>query len=136
MLASPQGETTKSMPETILVIDDETEMADTCARVLRAFGFKCLVAYDSARAFALIDSERPALVVADITLPTSDGFEIARYVRQSSPEIPVILMTAYHTPDIARDAQVAGAAAYLRKPFPNADLIATVKSLLGEAVKA
>ena len=123
------------MPETILVIDDEMEMADTCARILRGFGFKCLVAYDSARAFALIDSERPALIVADITLPTSDGFQIARYVRQKSPEIPVILMTAYHTPDIARDAQAAGAA-YLRKPFPNADLIATVKSLLDGAVKA
>jgi CheY-like chemotaxis protein len=119
------------MPETILIVDDETEMADTCARVLRGYGFVCLVAYDSAKAFALIDSERPALVVSDITLPISDGFEIARHARQKSPEIPVVLMTAYHTPDIARDAQAAGAAAYLRKPFPNTDLVATVKSLLG-----
>jgi DNA-binding NtrC family response regulator len=123
------------MPQTIIVVDDEMEMADTCARVLRCCGFKCLVAYDGATALALIDSERPALVVSDICLHTSDGFEIARYVRQKSPEIPVVLMTAYHTPDIARDAQAAGAAAYLRKPFPNADLIATVKSLLDGAVK-
>jgi CheY-like chemotaxis protein len=123
------------MPQTIIVVDDEMEMADTCARVLRCCGCKCLVAYDGATALALIDSERPALVVSDICLHTSDGFEIARYVRQKSPEIPVVLMTAYHTPDIARDAQAAGAAAYLRKPFPNADLIATVKSLLDGAVK-
>lgn len=119
------------MAETILIIDDETEMADTCARVLRGYGFTCLVAYDSAEAFALIDSELPALIVSDITLPISDGFEIARYARRKSPEIQVVLMTAYHTPDIARDAQAAGAAAYLRKPFPNTDLIAAVKSLLG-----
>ncbi len=116
--------------EAILIVDDETEMADTCARVLRAFGFKCLVAYDSAKAFALIDSEGPALIVSDITLLTSDGLEIVRYAHQKSPEIPVVLMTAYHTPDIARIARAAGAAAYLRKPFPNAELIATVKSLL------
>ena len=119
------------MAETILIVDDETEMADTCARVLRALGFNCLVAYDSAKAFALIDSERPALVVSDITLPASDGFEIARYVHRRSPDIPVILMTGYHTPDIARNAHAAGAAAYLRKPFPNAELISTVKTLLG-----
>jgi CheY-like chemotaxis protein len=124
------------MPETILIIDDEKEMADTCARVLRALGFNCLVAYDSAKAFAMIDSERPALVVSDITLPTSDGFEIARYVRQIAPEIPVVLMTAYHTPDIARNAHAAGAAAYLRKPFLNAELVSTVKSLLGGDGKA
>jgi len=119
------------MPETILIVDDETEMADTCARVLRALGFKCLVAYDSAKALALIDSERPALVVSDITLPASDGFEIARYVHQNSPDIPVILMTGYHTPYVARNAHAAGAAAYLRKPFSNAELISTVKTLIG-----
>ena len=119
------------LSEIILVVDDETEMADTCARVLRASGFKCLVAYDGAKALALIDSEHPALVVSDITMPTSDGFEIARYVRQKSPDIPVILMSAYHTPEIARNAQAVGAKAYLRKPFPNAELISTVKLLLG-----
>lgn len=115
----------------ILVVDDESDMADTCARVLRASGFKCLVAYDSARALALIDSEHIELVVSDITLPTSDGFDIARYVHQKSPDIPVVLMTAYHTPDIARRAQVVGAKAYLRKPFFNAEMLSVVKSLLG-----
>src|SRR5512146_843105 len=119
------------MAETIIVIDDETEMADTCARVLRGLGLKCLVAYDSAKAFALIDSERPALVISDINLPASDGFEIVRYVHQRSPEIPVVLMTAYHTPGTARSALVAGAAAYLHKPFANAELIATVNTLVG-----
>jgi DNA-binding response OmpR family regulator len=126
-LAAPNG---GAMLETILIVDDETEMADTCARVLGALGFKCLVAYDSAKALALIDSEEPALVISDISLPASDGFEIARYVHRKSPEIPVVLMTAYHTPDIGRIALAAGAAAYLRKPFPNAELVSTVKSLL------
>jgi DNA-binding NtrC family response regulator len=136
LLALSKYVVTELMPETILIVDDEIEMADTCARVLRGFGFKCLVAYDSAKALALIDSERPALVVSDVTLHTSDGFEIARYAHQKSPEIPVVLMTAYHTPDLARNAHAAGAAAYLRKPFPNAELVSTVKSLLGGDGKA
>jgi DNA-binding NtrC family response regulator len=121
------------MPKTILIVDDETEMADTCARILRARGFNCLVAYDTSTAFALMDAEHPALVVSDITMPDGDGLEVARHASKQSPKIPVILMTAYHTPEIARNAQQAGAAAYLRKPFPNADLIATVKKLLGKA---
>ena len=120
------------MPEIILIVDDETEMADTCARVLRARGFNCLVAYDTSNAFALMDSEHPALVVSDITMPDGDGFEVARHAGKKSPKIPVILMTAYHTPEIARHAQQAGAVAYLRKPFPNAELIAAVKTLLGK----
>lgn len=109
-------------------------MADTCARVLRANGFNCLVAYGSAKAFALIDSERPALVISDITMPDSDGFEVARHASKNSPKIPVVLMTAYHTPEIARNVEHAGAAGYLRKPFPNAELIATVKMILGQHV--
>lgn len=119
------------MPGAILIVDDETEMADTCARLLSAFGYNCLVAHDGAKALALIDSDRPALVVSDINLPVSDGFEIARYVHKKGPETPVILMTGYHTPEVARKAQAAGAAAYLRKPFPNTELVATVKTLLG-----
>jgi DNA-binding response OmpR family regulator len=119
------------MPETILIVDDETDMADTCVRVLRASGFNCVVAYNGAKASALIDSEGPALVISDITMPDGDGFEVARHAGKKSPKIPVVLMTAYHTPEIARNVRQVGAAAYLRKPFPNAELIATVKTLLG-----
>jgi DNA-binding NtrC family response regulator len=124
------------MPQTILIVDDESDLADTCARLLRGFGFTCLVAYDSAKALALFDLHRPSLVLSDISLPNSDGLEIARYVHQKSPEIPVVLMTAFHTPDMARDAHAAGAAAYIRKPFANAELVSTVKSLLDGGGKA
>ena len=66
----------------ILIIDDDTEVADTCARVLKTAKFDCLVAYDSPMAILLFDSSRPALVLSDINLPTGNGYEIARYVRE------------------------------------------------------
>jgi DNA-binding NtrC family response regulator len=116
--------------QTVLVVDDEADLADTCARLIRGAGFACLVAYNITDALSLFDSAHPALVVSDITLPTGDGFEIARYVRQKSPGTPVILMTAYHTPNAAQEAVRAGAARYLRKPFPNSELISAVKSLI------
>ena len=114
----------------ILIVDDETEVADTCARVLKRAGFDCLVAYDSPTALALFDSGQPALVLSDINLPTGDGFEIARYVRGKSPGTPVILMTTHHNSNIPAQAVRAGAASCLRKPFSNAELISTIKSLL------
>jgi DNA-binding response OmpR family regulator len=116
------------MPETILIVDDETDLADTCARLLKREGYECLVAYGMEDAIALFDARHPKLVLSDITLPTGDGFEIARHVRQHAPGTPVILMTAYHSGNSADEARLAGAAGYLRKPFANAELVATVKS--------
>ena len=79
----------------------------------------------------LFESEHPSLVLSDITLPDGDGFEIVRYIRQKSPNTPVILMTAYHSPTAEQDALDAGASAYLRKPFANSKLISTIESFFG-----
>lgn len=118
------------LAHTVLIVDDETEVADTCARVLKRAGFDCLVAYDSSAALALFDSRQPALVLSDINLPTADGFEIARHVRRKSPGTPVILMTTHHNSSVPGHATRAGATRYLRKPFSNAELTSTVRSLL------
>jgi DNA-binding response OmpR family regulator len=116
----------------LLVVDDDVDLANACARVLKRAGFECLTTYDSPEALALFDSHRPALVLADINLPTGDGFDVARHVRERSPETPVVLMTTYHGANAPELALRAGAASYLRKPFSNAELIATVKSLLNK----
>jgi two-component system response regulator HydG len=124
------GEASAAVPYTVLIVDDEAEVADTCARVLTRAGFDCLVAYDSPAALALFNSRHPALVLSDINLATGDGFEIARYVRGKSPHTPVILMTTYHNPNAPEQATRAGAAYYLRKPFANAELTSAIKALL------
>jgi DNA-binding response OmpR family regulator len=128
--SSPYDREAATLPYTILIVDDETEVADTCARVLTRAGFDCVVAYDSPAALALIDSRQPALVLSDINLPTGDGFEIARYVRRKTPGTPVILMTGHHNSGRPEQAARAGAASYLSKPFSNAELTSTIKSLL------
>lgn len=118
------------MNETVLIVDDEADLADTCARLLKGAGFNCVVAYRQEEALSLFESSRPNVVVSDITLPTGDGYEIARYVKAKSPGTPVILMTAYHSRSASDQAREAGAAGYLRKPFPNAELISTVQSVV------
>jgi DNA-binding response OmpR family regulator len=114
----------------LLVVDDDVDLANACARILKRAGFECLTAYDSPEALALFDSHRPALVLSDINLPTDDGFEITRRVRERAPTTPVILMTTHHSANAPQEAVHAGAAGYLRKPFANAELVAMVKSLL------
>ena len=118
--------------QTILVIDDEADLASTCARLLKGAGFECEVAFTMDDALAKFDAKRPSLVLSDITLPNGDGFEIARYVRAKSPDTPVILMTAYHSAVSQEEARRSGASHYLRKPFSNSQLLTVVRSLLDQ----
>lgn len=118
------------MTDKILILDDEAELADTCARLLQGLGFTCLVSIDSVKALELFDSERPSMVLSDIMLATGNGLEIARYVRQKSPNCQVILMTAYHTSSTEQQARDAGATGYIRKPFLNLELVSMVRELL------
>jgi len=114
----------------VLIIDDESDVAKTCARVLERAGIKCLSAFDSPTALSLFDAYKPALVLCDINLRVGDGFEIARYVQTKSPGTPVVLMTAEHNSYVQDRAMRSGAAHYLRKPFANAELLRVVGSLL------
>jgi DNA-binding response OmpR family regulator len=121
------------LADTILIVDDETDLADSCARILGDAGFECLVAYDIDDALSLFDSRQVALVLSDIKFPQGDGFELSRHVRRTSPTTPVILMTGYDSAQREKEARLAGAMGYLRKPFSNARLVATIRSLLSWA---
>lgn len=118
------------MASKILVVDDELDLVDTCARLIEGLGYICLKAFDGPQAIAMIHAEHPDLIVTDFNLPHGDGLEILRRAHENRPEIPVIMMTGYHTPDTARAASEAGAKAYLRKPFLTNELTQAVRSAL------
>jgi CheY-like chemotaxis protein len=114
---------------TILLADDETEFLDTWIRVLQRQGFRCVAANNAPQAIALLSSERPDLVLTDLSLPVGDGFEVARHAQMHSPAIPVIIVTAYNTPENAARARSAGVG-YLPKPFSNRALTRAIRSVL------
>ena len=118
------------MTHKILVVDDEPDMVSTCARLLKRLGYNCLTAQDGPEAIRVIDDQHPDLVVTDLHLPVGDGFEVSRYVRRSQPKTPVIVITAYHTPDTVGQAYANGATAYLAKPFSNAEFSEAVQRAL------
>lgn len=116
---------------TILVVDDEADMLETCARIFRRSGYICLTTVNPQEALALLERVRPDLVLADLKMPRFDGLALVRKAKQVTPEIPVVIFTAYVSEASAREALEAGAAAYLPKPFTAAQLRVTVEQVMG-----
>lgn len=116
---------------TILVVDDEADMLETCARIFRRSGYTCFTTVNPQEALALLERVRPDLVLADLKMPRVDGLKLLRQAKQVAPEIPVVIFTAYVSEASAREALEAGAAAYLPKPFTAAQLRLAVEHALG-----
>lgn len=114
----------------VLIVDDERDLVVTCVRLLRQLGHTCLAAHTGPEAIGLIDAERPNLVVTDLRLPVGSGLAVARHARRASPPVPVILTTAYVSRETRQEAQEAGAAVYLPKPFSTAEFLDAVRCAL------
>src|SRR5215467_12163076 len=101
----------------VLVLDDEPDMVENCARILKRAGYQCLTSTDPQRALALVESERPDLVLTDLKMPGIDGMEVLRRAREMDPALPVIVITAFATIESAVAAIKDGAFDYLPKNF-------------------
>jgi CheY-like chemotaxis protein len=118
------------MSRTILVVDDEPDLVVNCERLLQREGHACLQAHTGPDAIRLIDRERPDLVVTDLRLPGAGGLTVARHARSRVPPIPVILITAYDSPQARIAARESGVDGYLAKPFSNAAFLQVVQRVL------
>jgi DNA-binding response OmpR family regulator len=114
---------------TIVVVDDEPNIADLVDLYLARDGFRVLKAATGQGGLDAVQAHRPRLVVLDVGLPDIDGLEVCRRLRQTS-QVPVIFLTA-------RDSEVdrvlgleLGGDDYLTKPFSPAELVARVKAVL------
>ncbi|MGL4339593.1 MAG: response regulator, partial [Rhodoglobus sp.] len=100
----------------ILVIDDDTALAEMIGIVLRAEGFETFFCDDGAAAVEAFRSTRPDLLLLDLMLPGMDGIEVCSCIRQESG-VPIIMLTAKSdTTDVVRGLE-SGADDYVVKPF-------------------
>ena len=114
----------------ILIVDDEPDMVDNCARILRRAGHRCLTATDPHRALGLLESDRPDLLLTDLKMPEIDGLALLRRARELDPALPVVVITAFATIESAVAAIKDGAFDYLPKNFSVDQLTLVVERAL------
>ncbi|MBF6276784.1 MULTISPECIES: response regulator transcription factor [Nocardia] len=119
----------------ILVVDDESTIADSVAARLRAEGFTVTTAPDGPAAVAAAETFEPDLVVLDVMLPGYDGLEVCRRI-QAERSIPVLMLTARTDETDQLIGLGVGADDYLTKPFSLRVLTARVHALLRRVERA
>jgi two-component system response regulator MtrA len=113
----------------VLVVDDDTALAEMIGIVLRSEGFEPVFCADGADALAVFRASQPDLVLLDLMLPRKDGTEVCRLIRAESL-VPIVMLTAKtDTVDIVLGLE-SGADDYISKPFKPKELIARVRARL------
>ena len=117
------------MKNKILIVDDEKNIVELVRLYVEKEGFEAVCAYTGNEALAMFRSENPDLIILDLMLPETDGWQICREVRKTS-QVPIIMLTAKSdTFDKVLGLEL-GADDYMTKPFEAKELIARVKAVL------
>src|SRR5262245_25513253 len=103
----------------VLVVEDESDTAESLALLLRLWGYDARVASDGASALDAVPTFRPNLILLDLALPQLNGFEVTRRLRQrpEGADVPVWVVSGYGRDEDRRRAREAGADLFLLKPF-------------------
>ena len=118
------------MPKRILVVDDEELIRASLSERLAREGYTCLCAETGAQAIEHINNHSFDLALLDLRLPDADGTELLERMHSASPNLPVIVITAYSAVDTAVDAMKLGACDYLPKPFDMGHVVNAVRKTL------
>ena len=116
--------------ETILIVDDEKNYLVVLEALLGAEGYEIVTANDGKAALATVREADLDLVITDMKMPWMSGMELLEECREIKPEVPVIIMTAFGTIEMAVEAMKKHAYDYIQKPFENEQLKLTVKKAL------
>ena len=122
------------MKPRVLIVEDEPGIADTLQYALRTEGFEPAWCATGEEALARIAAELPALVILDVGLPDTSGFEVFKRIRATS-DVPVVFLTA-RSDEIDRVVGLElGADDYIAKPFSPRELVARVRGILRRSAK-
>ncbi len=114
----------------ILIVEDETTLAETIAYNLREEGYRTTMAADGVAALQAFRQEQPDLVLLDVMLPGIDGLDVCRQIRKESADTPVLILTAKAREIDKVIGLEVGADDYITKPFGMLELIARVRVAL------
>ncbi len=113
----------------ILLVEDDTRVAELIQRGLGEEGFNVQIAYDGMAGKKLVNQIDYDLAITDVVLPKMDGIQLCKEIRKLKPEMPIIMLTALGTTDDKVEGFDAGADDYLVKPFEMRELVARIRAL-------
>jgi len=118
----------------ILIAEDEPNIVLSLEFLLTGAGYEIVVARDGAEALRLSGTMHPDLVVLDVMLPSVNGFEVCRQLRENraTRDAKILMLTARGREAEMEKGLAAGANAYMTKPFATKELVETVTGLIGD----
>ena len=115
----------------VLIVDDDPDVGKVIEALLVQAGISCRWVPDADSALAVLRERPMDVVITDLRMPGPSGLDLLESIVERWPEIPVVLLTAHATLDVAVEASIKGAADFLRKPFDREEVLFTVRKQLG-----
>ena len=118
-------------PKTVLVVDDQADIATIIRLTLEAEGYQILVASNGQQALQAVEEHAPDMLVMDVMMPEMSGFQALRHLKESEKtnHIPIIMLTAKSEEADILNGWLRGADLYMTKPFDPWELIANVNRI-------
>ena len=117
----------------ILVADDDRNITAALSARLTSWGYEVITAANGFDALKVMVTQKPALALIDIWMPTGMGLSVAERLKSYAVDVPIIFMTASRLEGLKSAATGLGAAAYLEKPYDPRELRRTIQRTLGTA---
>ena len=119
---------------TILLVEDTEDNRFMMRRLLEMSGYQVVEATNGEEAVSLAQSERPDLILMDLSLPVIDGLAATRAIRklEGFGNVPIVAVSAHDTSDFQSDALAAGCDSYITKPIDFSQLEILIARLLGK----
>ena len=113
------------LPKKVLIIDDEKMIRLTTGFLIKKKGMEAIEAAGGEQGLALLEQQRPDMVLLDIMMPLMDGWEVLKKIRASKDfsQIPVVIFTAGDFLEAKKNAKDAGIQGLVRKPFHIEELL-------------
>jgi len=120
---------------TVLVIEDEPDIADNLCDLLDALGYRTLQAHNGASGVEAAQNHHPDLVICDMQMPGQNGHEVLRAIREAGAwgrNVPFAFVTASTDAELKERSLALGADAFISKPFNVDQLLGTIRALLDD----
>jgi len=117
---------------TVLICDDEEGVRESLRLILDEH-YDLLMAEDGLKALETLRARTPDVLLLDMKLPKMDGLDTLRRIREVARDIPVLIVTAYHSTEVAQETIRLGALDYIPKPFEGAQVLAAIEKALEKA---